>query len=98
MGREKKEFSLYTRTMKDGRKVWYYRTYDEFGKRTTGKSTGQTSKTKAENYCLRLFRENTLVPNSSMKFSQYVEKKNFFQFGKCEYCAENGVGNAYAVL
>jgi len=30
--------------------IWYYMTYDAFGKRTTKKSTGQTNKTAANKY------------------------------------------------
>jgi len=82
--------------MSNGKKVWYYRTYDDFGNRNNGKTTGQTSKTKAENYCLELFRNNLLVPDSSLKLSQYIEQKNFFEFGKCAYCAENGLKKTYA--
>jgi integrase len=81
--------------MSDGKKIWYYRTYDEFGKRTTGKSTGQTSKTKAEKYCIQLFKEDSLVPSSSIKLSQYVDQKNFFIYGKCEYSTENGLRKTY---
>lgn len=96
MGREKKKFTLYQRKMSSGKKVWYYRTYDDFGNRTNGKSTGQSSKTKAENYCLELFRNNLLIPDSSLKLSQYIKQKNFFQFGKCAYSAENGIKKTYA--
>ena len=43
--RYKEPFTLYARKMKNGKPVWYYRVYDSDGNRTSGKSTGLTSKT-----------------------------------------------------
>lgn len=95
MGRQRKQFTLIRRTMSNGKKVWYYRTYNELGIRVA-KTTGETSKGKAENFCLRLFKDNLLIPDSSIKLSDYIHKKNFFIFGKCEYCFDNGIRNTYA--
>lgn len=55
MGRYRKPFTLYKRG-----KYWYYKTYDIDGYRTCGKSTGQTHKKLAEEYCLELLRLNQL--------------------------------------
>ena len=96
MGREKKPYTLYQRTMSNGRKLWSYRTYDKFGRRTAGKATGETSKTKAEIYCMELFKKDLLIPDSSLKLSAYTEVRKFFQYGECKYCAENGVHKTYA--
>ena len=82
--------------MSNGRKIWYYRTYDEFGNRTNGKTTGKTSKTLAEKYCIELFKNDLLIPDSSMKLSDYIKAKSFFTYGECAYSAENGIGRAYA--
>lgn len=95
MGRPKKQFSLYSRKNSSGKKIWYYRTYDEFGKRTTGKSTGQTSKTKAESYCIELLKENNLIPSSTMKLVDYVKMKHFFEYGVCEYSIDNTLKETY---
>jgi integrase len=96
MGRERKPYTLYQREMSNGKKVWYYRTYDQFGKRTTGKTTHHTSKTKAEKYCIELFKEEMLIPDSSQNVSVYVKRKKLFQWGECIYCIENNVGHTYA--
>ena len=45
--RLKQPYSLYKRKLKSGKEVYYYQTYDEFGNRTSGKSTGQATKTAA---------------------------------------------------
>lgn len=41
-------FTLYARTNASGKKVYYYRTYDKNGKRTTGRSTGLISRPAAK--------------------------------------------------
>lgn len=55
MGRYRKPFTLFKR----GR-YWYYRTYDSEGYRTAGKTTGQTIKKLASEYCLELLKVNQL--------------------------------------
>ncbi|MDA3849966.1 MAG: tyrosine-type recombinase/integrase [Spirochaetaceae bacterium] len=96
MGRERKPYTLIQREMSNGKKIWYYRTYDQFGKRTSAKTTHQTSKTKADKYCMELFKEEMLIPDSSQTVSMYVQRKKIFQWGECIYCIENSVGQTYA--
>lgn len=84
MGRTKQPFTLIKRETKDGKGIWYYRTYDAFGKRTTKKSTGQTNKNAAYNYCLQLFKDELLIPDSSIRLKDYIEKKQFFVWGECQ--------------
>ena len=67
MSRYKQPYSLYKRG-----KYWYYRTYAPDGTRTTAKTTGQTSKTAAKEYCDRLFVQGFLF-KSSVTFRQYAE-------------------------
>ena len=55
MGRYRKPFTLYKRG-----KYWYYKTYDSEGYRTFGKTTGQTQKKLAEEYCMELLKMNRL--------------------------------------
>lgn len=50
MSRYKENYTLFKRG-----KYWYYRTYDERGVRTTAKTTGQTSKTLAKEFCEQLY-------------------------------------------
>jgi hypothetical protein len=47
---------VYPRLKKNGKKVYYYRIYDENGKRKSGISTGLTSKTAARNYVIDLIK------------------------------------------
>ena len=55
MGRYRKPFTLYKRG-----NYWYFKTYDSEGYRTTGKTTGQTRKKLAEEYCMELLKINQL--------------------------------------
>lgn len=66
MSRYKQPYALYKRG-----KYWYYRTYTPDGLRTCGKSTGQTSKTAALNYCNKLYL-NGLLWSSEKTFSEYA--------------------------
>lgn len=58
--RFKQNFSLYPRKSK-GKTIWYYRTYDKTGKRTSGTSTGLSSRVKAQAFCEKLFSEGLLL-------------------------------------
>ena len=71
--RYREPWSLYRRrSTPEGPEVWYYRTYDEHGHRTTGRSTGTTSKTLANDYCARLYREGRLIPSADIVFEDYA--------------------------
>jgi integrase len=52
----RKDFVLFMRGVTRGGSVWYYSTYDSYGRRTAARSTGQTNKTLAERYCNGLMR------------------------------------------
>jgi hypothetical protein len=67
----RQDFSLYKRHMKNGRYVYYYRTYDEYGQRTQARSTGKTSRTLAERYCHELMKKGELVPTRELHFADY---------------------------
>lgn len=95
LGRPKEQFTLYSRPNRKGKRIWYYRTYDAFGNRTSAKTTGQTSKAAARNFCISLFKDNLLIPDSSIKLSKYIESKNFYVWGECSYCKDNGVSESY---
>lgn len=64
-------------------KYWYYRTYDQEGKRTCGKSTGQTVKVKAILLCDEMLKSNSLVSRKSMLFETYAT--GFFDKGSNWY-------------
>lgn len=81
--RYKQPYSLYPRKMKNGKPVYYYRTYDENGKRTSGRSTGQTTKTAAHAYLSRLIERGELVPRKEKTFNDYA--KDWWIPGKCQY-------------
>ncbi len=85
MGRYKQPYSLYSRKMKNGQKVYYYRTYDEDGNRTSGISTGQTTLSAARSYCDKLWKKDELVPKKSTTFVELAE--DFWVWGKCKYIA-----------
>ena len=55
--RYREPWSLFRRRFTpDGLAVWYYRTYDEHGRRTTAQTADTTSKTLASEQCARLYR------------------------------------------
>ncbi len=76
-------------------KIFYYYTYDAFGRRTTKKSTGLTNRAEADLYCQDLFKKDALKSDSSMKLSQYISSKSFFEVGKCRYSLFKGVTEVY---
>ncbi len=82
MGRYREPFSLFARKTKSG-KIWYYRCYDEHGNRTVGRSTGETSKTRARQYCCKLLREGRIVPTKEISFSAYAAK--WWLWDECDY-------------
>lgn len=83
--RYREPFTLFPRHLHSGRTVWYYQTYDENGRRTTAKSTGQTTKTKAKWFCSDLLKKNELIPDKSREVTFAKLAENFFVWGECEY-------------
>lgn len=83
--RYREPFTVFPRKMKSGLVVWYYQTYDNNNRRTTARSTGQTSKGAARTYCNKLCKEDDLIPNrgSNLVFAKYAE--NWWIWDKCEY-------------
>jgi integrase len=81
--RYRENWTLYKRKTGRGGPVWYYRTYDEFGQRTAGRSTGKTSKTLANDYCAKLFRAGRLLPTDDLPFGEYA--LDWWTWGKSEY-------------
>ena len=63
--RQRQNYSLYPRRTRRGRVVYYYRTCDEVGARTTGRSTGQSTKTAAHAYVQDLILARGAAPNQA---------------------------------
>ena len=78
MGRIKENYTLFYRLRKNGKKVWYYRTYTLDGKRTCGKSTGCESKAKARAFCEDLLTKGHIWGGSCKYFKDYAT--TFFDF------------------
>jgi hypothetical protein len=77
-------FSLYKRTMRSGKAVWYYQCYDEKGKRQWAKSTGFSKKTEAVAHCMKLFRDGLLIPEQ--KTPTFAEFSNgWWDTETCRY-------------
>jgi len=99
MGRRKKAFSLYVRrVIRPGKKtpvkVYYYRTYDEHGHRTPGRSTGKETVPAAEQYCRQLQAAGQLLtgpldmeePESKIPtLSAWAASEHWWRWGECKY-------------
>ena len=84
--RFKSSFSLYKRKIGNGKAVFYYQCYDENGRRLCGRSTGQTTKTAAREYCMVLLKENRLVQQKYQKLPTFREfAVDFWDVKKSEY-------------
>ncbi len=81
--RYKEPFTLYPRKMKNGKSVWYYRTYDADGKRNSGRSTGLTSKTAARLYVTKLIKSDEIDLKDNPRFRDYAAK--WWLWDECAY-------------
>lgn len=82
--RYKAPFRLYRRRLLDGTTVYSYRYYDEQGRGTAGRSTGQTQKALALQYVLELIKSGRLDSPREQTFGTYAE--NWWVWGKCLRC------------
>lgn len=81
--KRRKRFALHKRKRKGAKAYYYYTTYDQQGKLTKERSTGQTTKTAAEAYCNELDRRGLLIPGEVKTFLDYAE--NWWIWDKCDY-------------
>jgi integrase len=82
--RVKAIFSLFGRKLPSGKLVYYYQCYDEKGKRQWAKSTGLTKKTEAAAYCMRLFRDDLLIPEQKIPtFAEF--SSGWWNIETCRY-------------
>jgi len=75
------DFTLFLRTYPNGKKVYFYYTYDEKGKRKGPWTTNSQNKTAARNYCHTLIKDGKLLHNSrtAMTFGEFA--KGFWDEG-----------------
>ena len=83
--RYREPFTMYLRKLPSGKKIWYYQTYDDNNKRTSGFSTGKKSKTAAKAYCYDLLKKDLLIPERRTKVLFEDYSKNWWDWEKCEY-------------
>ncbi len=81
--RYREPFTIFPRKNKSGKSVLYFQTYDENGKRTTARSTGQTSKAAARTYVIELLKAGNLVPKKDPIFKDYVS--SWWRWDECPY-------------
>jgi integrase len=80
--RQKSDYQLYPRSLKSGKKVYYYYAYDHTGKRR-GKSTGQTTLSAARNWVNRQLKQGNLVTSGAVRFSDWA--RDWWIWDKCGY-------------
>ncbi len=81
--RYRQEFTIYPRKMNGGKKVYYYRVYDENDERTSGKSTGKTSKTAANQWVQRKLKDGSLSSEKEIRFDDFSNK--WWSWDECSY-------------
>lgn len=73
--RYRQPFIVYPRQLSSGRKIFYYQTYDQFGKRTVPQSTGKLTETASTAFCMKLWKDDKLIPATlaiSSEFSKDI--------------------------
>jgi integrase len=106
--RYREAFSLYRRKIQVGKgkvekTIFYFQTYDEKGRRTVGRTTGQTTRTAAREYCNRLLREGKLLEARRARVPTFEEFAGpWWDFDTCEYLksqrARRPISENYAAM
>jgi hypothetical protein len=82
--RIREDFTVFPRTLRSGVVVFYYQTYDKKGRRQNARSTGQTKKTEARAYCMKLFKDGLLIPEQKVPtFAEFA--KGWWDIKTCGY-------------
>jgi integrase len=78
-------YTLYSRVVPSGKRVYYYYAWDENNVRRGGWSTGQSTATAARLYCDKLLRTGKLIPNSGFMptFAEYAQ--GWWEWETCAY-------------
>lgn len=79
---EREPFTIYPRTLRSGKTVFYYQVYDEHGQRKPY-STGKTDRKAAMRHCMELLSSGKLIPNAGKTFSHFAS--TFFLYDSCPY-------------
>jgi integrase len=84
--RIREAFTVYRRRLPSGAAVFYYRTYDDDGKRKGGFSTGQRTRSAAREFCCRLLREGKLLTKKAARVPTFAEfAEGWWDFETCAY-------------
>jgi len=80
-----KKFYLVKRAdrITDGKPTFYARFRDEAGELLPWRSTGETTRTRAENWALQQFREGRVSTRENLTFGTYAA--TWWVWGKCQY-------------
>ncbi|HEB11851.1 MAG TPA: hypothetical protein ENI06_11645, partial [Spirochaetales bacterium] len=81
--RYREPFTIFPRKINNGKVVYYYRTYDNDGNRTTARTTGQSNKTATRTYVIELLKSGKLVPKKDPIFKDYVF--SWWRWDECPY-------------
>lgn len=65
-------YTIFPRTLKSGKIVYYYQYRDDSGRRSGAHSTGCTSQSAAKRFCQKLYNEGKMK-SVSIKFSSFVD-------------------------
>ncbi len=79
-----RSFHLHKRpSRKQGKYIYYVQFYDDDGNRLNAKSTGQSSKTAAENWAYEQIKKGLVFIKGSISFGDYAQ--GWWVWDKCEY-------------
>lgn len=81
--RVSKPFVVFKRQLPSGIPVYYYTARTADGRRTTARSTGKTTKSAAERYCMGLLKEGRLIPRKETRFKDYTI--DWWDYDRCAY-------------
>jgi integrase len=78
-------YTLYSRIVPSGKRVYYYYAWDDNNVRRGGWSTGQSTVTAARLYCDKLLKDGKLIPNSGYMptFAEYAQ--GWWEWETCAY-------------
>jgi integrase len=79
------EYTLYSRKVPSGKRVYYYYAYDDDGNRLGPWSTREENKTAARNHCNGQIRKGVLVPGIKGMSTFAVFASDFWDWEKSEY-------------
>ncbi len=82
MRKDTKQFVLFLKTLKSGKKMYYYVARDENNRRHQY-STGKTDQQKTLQFCLERMAKGKLISKTKLSFSDYA--RDFYDYEKSPY-------------